>query len=100
MKSNQAAPTKLAALFSRHMAILEVDADVYANSILEKDPALEEVQEVLQSCRNQAHDVRMMCANIVRTGAYTCATIYLFWFYRGNDSGLKQSRPQFWMHCR
>jgi hypothetical protein len=75
MKENQEAPLKLADLFRRHMGVLEADGEAYAASLMAKDPppSLEELEKVLESYRNQSEDVRLMCADTVRTGVYSCA---------------------------
>jgi hypothetical protein len=75
MKDNQEAPLKLADMFRSHMGVLDVDGEAYAASLMAKERplSLEELEAILESYRHQAEDVHLMCADTVRTGAYSYA---------------------------
>jgi hypothetical protein len=77
MQSNRLAPQKVAALFEQYLAVLDIDIDSYVADLLSKDPepSLEDIEDILQDLNRQAEDVRLCCANTVRTGIYRSAAV-------------------------
>ena len=75
MRSNRAAPNKLAALFDSHLSVLAADAEARADALMMQQPplTLDDFDGVLRGFREHAAAVRLMCANTVRTGVYACA---------------------------
>lgn len=77
LRSNQAAPERLADMFKAHSAVLGTDVESHVQSLMEQEPplSLEDFQDILEGYREQAESVRLMCCDTVRTGIYACALL-------------------------
>ena len=79
LQANREAPCRLAALFATHLPVLATDAEASAQELMARDPplTLEDFNEVLRDYRRSAEAVRLLCADLVRTGIYACAPAFL-----------------------